>query len=148
MVRVQLNGRIHPLCAMTFNPAARPGDAGWRVLYLGCGDGGSGESRQAIRSNPQRLDTVVGKILRLIPDVRDQRPGSVLSDNGRYRIPADNPFLATIGARREIWAYGFRNPHRLTWMTSGTGDPSLVENWPFHRARFASTFPPCPFPKK
>ena len=29
----------------TFNPTARPGDAEWRVLYIGCGDGGSGESR-------------------------------------------------------------------------------------------------------
>jgi len=115
---------------MTFNPAARPGDPDWRVLYLGCGDGGSGESRQAIRSNPQRLDTLVGKVLRLIPDVQDQKPGSVLSDNGRYRIPADNPFIATVGARKEIWAYGFRNPHRLAWITTHTssGNPLLVAN--------------------
>ena len=36
-----------------------------------------------------------------------------MSDNGRYRIPRDNPFVAVAGARKEIWAYGFRNPHRL-----------------------------------
>ena len=44
LMRVQLNTRIHPLGDLVFNPAARPGDADWRVLYIGCGDGGSGES--------------------------------------------------------------------------------------------------------
>jgi hypothetical protein len=38
-----------------------------------------------------------------------------VSANGRYRIPNDNPFVSTPGARGEIWAYGFRNPHRLHW---------------------------------
>ncbi|MCP4892037.1 MAG: c-type cytochrome [Planctomycetaceae bacterium] len=31
-----------------------------------------------------------------------------------YRIPEDNPFIGTPGARPEIWAYGFRNPWRFT----------------------------------
>ncbi len=39
------------------------------MLYIGCGDGGSGELRNAMRQNPQRLDTLVGKILRIIPDL-------------------------------------------------------------------------------
>jgi len=38
-----------------------------------------------------------------------------LSENGRYRIPNDNPFVSVPGARKEIWAHGFRNPHRLNW---------------------------------
>src|SRR6185369_13039599 len=29
--------------------------------------------------------------------------------------PNDNPFVSMPGARKEIWAYGFRNPHRLSW---------------------------------
>lgn len=40
---------------------------------------------------------------------------SKVSENGRYRIPNDNPFVSVAGARKEIWAYGLRNPHRLTW---------------------------------
>jgi hypothetical protein len=37
------------------------------------------------------------------------------SEHGRYRIPSHNPFASTAGARKEIWAYGLSNPHRLTW---------------------------------
>ena len=105
----------HPLGEMTFNPAARPGDADWRVMYLGAGDSGSGEQRDSRRLNPQRLDTLVGKILRIVPDLREHTNTSTVSENGRYRIPNDNPFSAVDGARKEIWAYGLRNPHRLVW---------------------------------
>jgi hypothetical protein len=113
IMRLQLNARIHPIGDLMFNPSATPGDAEWRVLYIGSGDSGSGESRTGIRSNPQRLDTMVGKILRIIPDLAEHASTSVVSDNGRYRIPNDNPFVSLEGARKEIWAYGFRNPHRL-----------------------------------
>jgi glucose/sorbosone dehydrogenase len=115
VMRVQLNTRIHPLGALGFNPAARRGDDDWRVLYIGCGDGGAGEARTEMRMNPQRLDSVVGKILRIVPDLSEQPSTSVVSENGRYRIPNDNPFVSLAGARREIWASGLRNPHRLTW---------------------------------
>jgi hypothetical protein len=115
VLRVQLNGRIHPVGEVVFHPAARPGDPEWRVMYIGSGDGGAGESRTEIRSNPQRLDTAVGKILRIIPDPAEHPNTSTVSENGRYRIPNDNPFVSNPGARKEIWAYGFRNPHRLSW---------------------------------
>src|SRR3989442_386810 len=125
LLRVQLNTRSHPMGDLIFNPAARPGDPDWRVLYLECGDGASGESTiKEIRSNPQRLDTLEGKILRIIPDLNEHVATSTVSENGRYRIPNDNPFLSTPGARKEIWAYGFRNPHRLNWAV----DPSNPTN--------------------
>jgi hypothetical protein len=115
IMRVQLNSRIHPMGEVVFRPAARPGDPDWRVMYIGSGDGGSGETRSSARPNPQRLDTLVGKILRIVPDPAEHVRTSSLSENGRYRIPDDNPFVSTPGARKEIWAYGFRNPHRLSW---------------------------------
>jgi hypothetical protein len=124
LMRIALNTRIHPLGDLTFAPTARPGDADWRVMYIGCGDGGSGESRLSMRQNPQRLDTLVGKILRIIPDLAEHQAASSVSDNGRYRIPNDNPFVATAGARKEIWAYGLRNPHRLIWAL----DPPDAQN--------------------
>jgi glucose/arabinose dehydrogenase len=115
LLRLQQNTRIHPFGEMSFNPVARRGDPDWRVMYIGSGDTGSGEQRDSRRTNPQRLDTLVGKILRIIPDLNEHKATSTVSENGRYRIPNDNPFGAVDGARKEIWAYGLRNPHRLSW---------------------------------
>jgi hypothetical protein len=116
LMRLRLNTQIHPMGDLMFNPTARPGDPDWRVLYIACGDGGSGESKNPeMRSNPQRLDTLVGKILRIVPDLNERKESSAVSQNGRYRIPNDNPFVSKAGARGEIWAYGLRNPARLTW---------------------------------
>ena len=115
LLRLQLPSPIHPLGDLTFNPRARPGDPEWRVMYVGVGDSGAGEQKDIRRFNPQRLDTLGGKILRIIPDLRDHTTTSTVSENGRYRIPNDNPFAAVAGARKEIWALGLRNPHRLIW---------------------------------
>jgi mono/diheme cytochrome c family protein/glucose/arabinose dehydrogenase len=115
LLRVQHPLAAHPLGEMTFNPVARPGDPDWRVMYLGAGDSQSGEQRDSRRLNPQRLDTLVGKILRIVPDLHEHVGTSTVSGNGRYRIPNDNPFSTVDGARKEIWAYGLRNPHRLIW---------------------------------
>jgi hypothetical protein len=125
VLRTRLNTHGHPQGEIIFNPAARQGDADWRVLYAEVGDSTSGESRiVAIRPNSQRLDNFVGKILRIIPDLAEHTRTSVVSENGRYRIPNDNPFVQKKGARPEIWAYGLRNPHRITWAI----DPSNPAN--------------------
>jgi glucose/arabinose dehydrogenase len=71
------------------------------MLYAGLGDGGSGGDPLG---NGQRLDTLLGKLLRL--DVDSATP---------YAVPADNPLRATAGARPEIWAYGLRNPFRFAF---------------------------------
>ena len=140
LLRIANNTRIHPPGDLIFNPTARPGDADWRVLYVACGDGGAGEQSGVMRQNPQRLDTLVGKILRIVPDLSLHTQTSTVSGNGRYRIPLDNPFVAResgpaaatgasdgAGVRSEIWAYGLRNPHRLTWdVDPATGAAHLI----------------------
>jgi mono/diheme cytochrome c family protein len=115
ILRTQLSSPIHPLGEMTFNPTARRGDPDWRVMYVGSGDSGTGEQHDIRRLNPQRLDNIGGKILRIVPDLREHTTTTTVSENGRYRIPNDNPFVAIAGARKEIWASGLRNPHRLVW---------------------------------
>jgi mono/diheme cytochrome c family protein len=124
LLRVHLSSAIHPLGEMTFNPSARAGDPEWRVMYLGSGDAGTGEQRDIRRLNPQRLDTLNGKILRIVPDLREHTGTSTVSGNGRYRIPNDNPFVSISGARKEIWALGLRNPHRLIWDVDPARSPT------------------------
>jgi len=116
LMRVQMNGQVHPMGDLIFNPTARPGSRDWGVLYIACGDGGAGELKDPVmRANPQSLDNLVGKILRIVPDLNAPIATTNLSENGQYRVPKDNPFAAKPGARPEIWAYGIRNPARLIW---------------------------------
>ena len=41
--------------------------------------------------------------------------------NGQYGIPVHNPYNNSNGTKtaREIYAWGFRNPHRISWNKSG-----------------------------
>ncbi|MCX6892577.1 MAG: PQQ-dependent sugar dehydrogenase [Verrucomicrobia bacterium] len=78
-------------------------------LYLGLGDGGGGGDQHGATGNAQVLTNLLGKVLRL--DVDSGLP---------YGIPLDNPFVATPGARPEIYAYGFRNPWRFSFDRGGT----------------------------
>ena len=77
-------------------------------LWIGLGDGG-GAGDPA--DNAQSLATLLGKILRI-----DPRP----SGNLPYGVPSDNPLVGT-GSRPEIWAYGLRNPRRVS-VDRATGD--------------------------
>ncbi len=83
----------------------KPGDA--NHLYINTGDGGSGNDPL---NSGQRLDTVLGKILRI-----DVNRDDFASTGIQYGIPADNPFVASSGARGEIFAYGLRNPWRASF---------------------------------
>ena len=70
------------------------------MLYLGIGDNFKTD-------NVQALDNLKGKIIRI--DARGA------TEEQPYRIPPDNPFVNTPGARPEIWAYGLRNPWRMAF---------------------------------
>lgn len=70
------------------------------MLYIALGDGGSGGDPH---NYAQDRNSLLGKILRV--DV---------SGPGGYTIPPDNPFAGG-GGRPEIYAYGFRNPWRLSF---------------------------------
>ena len=82
------------------------------MLYIGLGDGGAAGDPQR---NGRRLDTLLAKILRIDVD------GHGADASAPYAIPADNPFLATPGARPEIWLTGLRNPWRMRF-DRATGD--------------------------
>ena len=75
-------------------------------LYIALGDGGSAGDPLG---NGQSLDTWLGKILRI--DINTIEPS--------YGVPSDNPFNDI--QRSEIWAYGLRNPWRISF-DSVTGD--------------------------
>jgi len=91
----------------SFNPLAMPGSPDYGLLYFTFADGGSGGDPF---NAAQNLASPYGKLLRIDP------LGSN-SANGKYGIPAGNPFVndnkpETLG---EIYAYGLRNPQRFGW---------------------------------
>ena len=107
----------HNAGQLSFNPLATQNSADFGLLYMGSADGGSGGDPINLAQN---LSSAFGKILRIDPlgekgpGPRDQR---ILSANGKYGIPKDNPFANdndpnTLG---EIYAVGLRNPQRFAW---------------------------------
>jgi glucose/arabinose dehydrogenase len=90
-------------------------------LYIPVGDGGGADDLDGDLSlgepavfghsgdgNAQKLTNPLGKIHRIDVDGTN-------ASNGQYGIPSDNPFVGTAGAVKEIWAYGLRNPWRLSF---------------------------------
>jgi len=74
-------------------------------LYIGMGDGGSGNDPGNRAAN---LGQLLGKMLRIDVDTQDA--------GLQYGIPAGNPWAADgDGARDEIWHYGLRNPWRTSF---------------------------------
>jgi glucose/arabinose dehydrogenase len=80
-------------------------------MYAGLGDGGGAND---VLGSGQNTNTLLGKILRV--DVDHGTP---------YAIPTDNPF-ARAGGRAEIWAYGLRNPWRISF-DGATGDLYIAD---------------------
>src|SRR2546422_8118636 len=84
-------------------------------LYISTGDGaGIGDEL----NTGQFVGDLLSSVLRISVDK---------SDLGHpYGIPADNPFVNVAGARPEIWAYGFRNPWKMS-VDRATGELWLGE---------------------
>jgi glucose/arabinose dehydrogenase len=80
-------------------------------LYLAIGDGGTANDAgngHLADGNAQSLSVIMGKMIRIDPNGTN-------SANGKYGIPADNPFVSTPGALPEIYAYGLRNPYKFSF---------------------------------
>ena len=73
------------------------------MLYVTSGDG---TSLMDLDNVGQDLTTLKSKVMRL--DVDGASPGQA------YRVPRDNPFVGVPNIRPETWAYGLRNPWRIT----------------------------------
>ncbi|MBF8301536.1 MAG: hypothetical protein HW394_1906 [Acidobacteria bacterium] len=114
----------HPFGHVEFNPTAKPGSPDYGLLYTSGSDTGFSNGGGPNANNPtqtQRLDTLISAILRIDP--RSPSVSKGVKGIGDYTIPPANRFAAdgdpkTFG---EIYAYGFRNAHRLSWdLTDGT----------------------------
>jgi glucose/arabinose dehydrogenase len=80
------------------------------MFYVTSGDGTSDSDTNVAG---QRLDLLLSKVLRI--DVDHPEEGKT------YSVPKDNPFVGQENVRPETWAYGFRNPWRMT-VDARTGD--------------------------
>ncbi len=118
LLRINMPTGIHGVQDIQFRTTARATDPDRGYLYIGVGDGGSTE--QGFDTLCCRYSSVHGAILRI-------DPAGTNAANGRYGIPPDNPFATVPGARPELWAMGFRNPHRFHWDAGGDGKMLIGE---------------------
>jgi len=86
-------------------------------LYLGLGDGGNGDDPFG---SGQSTSTLLAKMLRIDVNSRATLGRGRNRHEVEYGIPSDNPFvnepdMGDRGARKEIYAYGLRNPWRYSF---------------------------------
>jgi glucose/arabinose dehydrogenase len=109
ILRVDEPQSNHNAGALAFGPD--------NFLHISLGDGGAADDQgngHVAGGNGQHLETALGKILRI--DVNgDDFPADA---NRNYAVPASNPFVGVAGLD-EIFAYGFRNPFRMSFDSGG-----------------------------
>jgi len=112
LLRINFVTGIHGVQEITFNPLAKTGDKDYGLLYIGVGEGGAVEEGYPFLAHSK--EHVWGTVLRIDPSGKN-------SANGNYGIPPHNPFAQNTDNKilGEIYAYGFRNPHRITWSKAG-----------------------------
>ncbi|MEX2286396.1 MAG: PQQ-dependent sugar dehydrogenase [Planctomycetaceae bacterium] len=74
-------------------------------LYISTGDGAGPFPPDSLNAG-QDVSNLLCAILRIDVDKPDA--------DKKYSIPKDNPFVDLAGARGEKWAYGFRNPWKMS----------------------------------
>jgi putative heme-binding domain-containing protein len=77
-----------------------------RMLYISTGDAASPNPPDPFNTG-QDISDLLSSILRIDVDRKDK--------GKNYAVPKDNPFVGMKGARSEVWAYGFRNPWRMSF---------------------------------
>ena len=112
LLRVNMVTPIHGMQEIVFNPLAKKGSEDYGLLYIGIGDGGSAESGYPFLCHSK--EKIWGTVIRIDPTGNN-------STNGHYGIPKNNPFVINGKDKtvKEIYAIGFRNPHRITWSKAG-----------------------------
>ena len=106
LMRIDQPQANHNAGAINFGPDG--------MLYIALGDGGGADDQgvgHSAQGNAQDTTNLLGDIIRI-------NPLGSNSTNGRYGIPADNPFVTRAGFLPEIYAYGFRNPFRFSFDSS------------------------------
>lgn len=108
MLRIDMVSDIHGVQDIGFNPTVKRNEKDYGLLYIGVGDGGSVE--HGYPWLPHSIQRPWGTVLRIDPQGNN-------SQNRQYGIPPDNPFVDSAGSSvlKEIYSYGFRNPHRFAW---------------------------------
>jgi len=76
------------------------------MLYISTGDAGNPNPPDPFNTG-QDISDLLSSILRIDVDHKD--------DGRNYSVPKDNPFVGMADARPEVWAYGFRNPWRMSF---------------------------------
>jgi len=116
---------FHPYGDLQFNPLATPSSPDYGLMYLSGGDWGyingagapQGSGTEGQPGQLQRLNTLAGTLLRVDPRSPSQTGGQ--AGVGDYTIPPNNPFVdGNPNTLDEIYAFGFRNGHRMMWDTS------------------------------
>jgi len=108
VLRGKMPSTTHGWGDIAFAPVTDQRDPDYGLLFIGVGEGGAVNMKM-----PQLADhprSLLGTLLRI-------DPRGTNAANGHYGIPPDNPFAnhPDPTVRKEIWAYGFRNPHRMCW---------------------------------
>lgn len=81
-----------------------------KKLYVSTGDATAPSPPDGLKTGQDNSD-LLSSILRIDVDTAD--PGL------KYGIPADNPWVGVEKVRPEIWAFGFRNPWKMSFHNDG-----------------------------